>query len=191
MSKKFLSSTINVEQISQFIYIMRGYKVMLDADLAKLYGIETRNLNKAVSRNKDRFPEDFVFRLTLKEWNALMFQNGTSNELLAYKSQSEGRGGRRKLPLVFTEHGAVMAANVLRSKKAITMSVEIVRAFIRLRQALACHKELSEEVAHLKNFVLKHSQQSDQEFRKVWKVIEKLSMPIKPEEKRRIGFQLN
>lgn len=174
-------SLIPVEQIERIIYVIRDYRVMLDKDLAKLYGVTTKNLNKAVSRNRKRFPEDFMFQLTKNEWNILRFQIGTS---------SGGYGGRRYLPYVFTEHGVVMLANVLRSERAALVSIEVVRAFIRLRQALVSHQQLTKEVVELKSFVLKHAQKSDQEFRRVWKAIEKLAMPP-PKEQPRIGFKLD
>lgn len=174
-----------IERIERVIYVIRGQKVMLDADLATLYGVTTFNLNKAIKRNVQRFPSDFVFQLQKEEWNALIFQFGISNK---------GRGGRRHLPYVFTEHGAAMAANVLRSERAVIMSIEIVRAFIRLRQSLASTQQLTKEVAELKSFVLKHAHRTDQEFRKVWQAIEKLSTPLPPPppaQQARIGFNLD
>lgn len=111
----------------------------------------------------------------------MKFQIGISNK---------GRGGRRYLPYAFTEYGAVMAANVLKSKRAVGMSVEVVRAFIRLRQVLTSQKELIREVTELKSFVLKHAQKTGQEFRQVWATIDKLINPPPPKEQRRIGFDL-
>jgi hypothetical protein len=173
---------IPAERIERLIYVIRGRKVILDQDLAMLYGVETKNFNKAAGRNKERFPEDFAFQLTKEEWNALRFQFGTSNV---------GRGGRRYLPFVFTEHGVVMAANLLKSDMAITVSVEIVRAFIRMRHFLASQEEIIKDLAGVKSFVLKHSSQNDREFRRVWQAIEKLMSPPKAEPEHRIGFDLN
>ncbi len=169
------------EWIEGVICVVRGHKVILDQDMAILYGVETKNLNKAVNRNYERFPEDFGFRLSNEEWNSLRFQIGTSNI---------GRGGRRYLPFVFTEHGAVMAANILKSKRAVSMSIEIVRAFVRLRHVLASQKEMSRDLAELKAFLLKHSHQNDREFRRVWQAIEKLTNPPADAEDRPMGFDL-
>jgi len=175
-------SLVPTERIERMIYFIRGHRVMFDENLALLYGVTTKNLNKAVNRNRDRFPEDFMFQLAQEEWKSLRFQIGTSNK---------GRGGRRYLPYVFTEHGVVMLANVLKSKRAALISIEVARAFIRLRQALAGQKEVVKEVMELKSFVLRHAQKSDQEFRKVWRAIEKLSMPPPKKEETRMGFKLN
>jgi phage regulator Rha-like protein len=152
---------------------------MLDEDLAILYGVETKNLNKAVNRNQQRFPKDFAFRLSKEEWNNLRFQIGTSS--LSY-------GGRRYLPYAFTEHGALMLANILRSDRAAQMSIEVIRAFIHLRRLSISYEALAKEAKEVKSFVLKHAQKSDQEFRRVWTAIEKLSAP--QTEERRIGFKL-
>jgi uncharacterized protein YuzE len=111
---------------------VRDEKVILDSDLARIYGVETRRLNEQVRRNRERFPEDFAFRLTREEFNTLISQNATS---------SSRHGGRRKLPFVFTEHGAIMAANVLQSERAVQMSVFVVRAFIKMRETLVANKE--------------------------------------------------
>ena len=177
MKKKL--SLIPVERIERIIYVIRDRKVILDEDLAKLYDVTTFNLNKAIKRNFQRFPPDFVFQLKKEEWDVLKFQIGISNK---------GRGGRRYLPYAFTEYGAVMAANVLRSKRAVEMSIEVVRAFIRLRQVFASHQEFAKEIMAIKSFALKHAQKTDQEFQKVWRAIEKLATPVEPQ--RRIGFRL-
>ena len=174
------ASLIPTERIEGMIYVIRGQKVILDQDLAMLYGVETKNLNKAVSRNQKRFPEDFVFRLSKKEWDNLKFHFGTS---------SLGWGGRRKLPIAFTEYGVAMAANSLKSERAITISVEIVRAFIKLREFLSSQKEMAKELSEVKSFLLKYSNSTDREFRKVWQAIERLSSPVDGG-KRRIGFEL-
>jgi phage regulator Rha-like protein len=111
---------------------------MFDSDLAELYGVDTKNLNKAIERNKDRFPEDFAFRLTKTEFENLRFQFGTSSW-----------GGRRYLPYVFTEHGVAMLSSVLKSERATQMSISIVRAFIKLREMLATHKDLAYKIEEL------------------------------------------
>ncbi len=175
---------IPVERIERAIYIIRGRKVILDQDLAALYGVATKNFNKAISRNRQRFPEDFAFQLSKEEWNSLRFQIGTSKT---------GRGGRRYPPFVFTEHGVVMAANLLKSDRAIAISVEIVRAFIRLREFLSSQKEISKELSDLKSFLLKHSNTNDREFKRVWDAITKLTEPldIGTKNQPKIGFDLN
>jgi hypothetical protein len=180
MNKKESKAIIPAEGIERSIYVIRGHKVILDQDLAALYGVETKNLNKAVNRNQKRFPEDFIFQLTKEEWTDLKFQFGTS---------SSGWGGRRKLPMAFTEHGVAMAANLLKSNRAIEVSVEIVRTFIRLREFLSLQKELVKELAEMKDYVLKNTHKTDCEFRRIWRAIEKLAE--KPEEQRQIGFDLN
>jgi len=119
VEKATRTSAVSVEQITHSIRVFRGHKVLLDAELAILYGVPTARLNQQVRRNRERFPEDFMFQLTTAENAALMLQNATSKP---------GRGGRRKLPLVFTEHGAIMAATVLNSPRAVEMGIYVVRA---------------------------------------------------------------
>ena len=133
--KKLLVTT---ETIELKILLIRGQKVMLDADLAELYGVETRRLNEQVSRNSERFPVDFMFQLTPQEFSNLKSQFATSSW-----------GGRRKLPYVFTEHGAIMAASVLNSQRAIEISVHVVRAFVHLRDLVSSNKELSAKLDQL------------------------------------------
>jgi hypothetical protein len=116
---------------------MRGEKVMLDSDLAQLYGIATTRLNEQFKRNRDRFPADFAFQMTKEEFESLMSQIAISNP---------GRGGRRKLPWVFTEHGVAMLSSVLRSKKAVQVNISIIRTFVKLREVLATHKDLARKV---------------------------------------------
>jgi hypothetical protein len=124
------------------IWIVRGQRVMLDSDLAELYEVETRALNQAVKRNATRFPPDFMFRLMAEEFQNLKSQDVTSSW-----------GGRRKLPHVFTEHGAIMAAAVLNSDRAVEMSVYVVRAFVQLRDLLSTHKELARKLDQLERRV--------------------------------------
>ncbi len=129
------------------IVAVRGQRVLLDSDLAQLYGVETRNLNQAVKRNAKRFPPDFMFALTGDEFDALRSQTVTSK-----------RGGRRYLPAVFTEHGAIMAASVLNSDRAVEMSLYVVRAFVQSRELLHSHKALAEKLAELEGRVTKNDQ---------------------------------
>jgi hypothetical protein len=174
------------ESIESMIYLIRGQRVMLDRDLAMLYGVEAKVLNQALKRNIYRFPEDFAFQLAQTEWDSLRSQIVTLD-----KESSSGRGKYSKyLPHVFTEHGVVMLANVLRSKHAVKMSIEVVRAFIQMRKILVSSDKFGRELHELKRFVLKHAQKSDQEFRKVWQAIERLSAPPNKEEEQ-IGFDLS
>jgi len=129
--------TIHVES---FIRVVRDQRVILDSDLAKVYGIPTFRFNEAVRRNRERFPEDFMFQLSKEEFTALTSQIAISKT---------GRGGRRTLPYVFTEHGAIMAANVLNSKRAAQMSIFVVRAFVKMREALSANKALAEKLHEL------------------------------------------
>jgi len=167
------TSLIPMERIERAILSIRGEKVMLDGDLAEIYGVETRILNQAVKRNIERFPADFMFQLTSKEVEALRSQIVISNE---------GRGGRRYLPYAFTEHGALMLANVLNSERAAQTSVQVVRAFVRLRQMLTSNAELARKLAALEN-------KYDAQFKVVFDAIRQLmSPPAKP--KREIGFHV-
>ena len=172
------SSIIPIERIERTIYMIRGQKVMLDCDLAELYGVETKALNRAIDRNKARFPEDFVFYMTNEEWKILKCQIGTSKK---------GSGGKQKLPRVFTEHGAYATAFTLRSPRAQTMSIQVIRTFIQMREFIYSNKVITKEVNELKSFALKHSKDTSQEFRRVWSAIEKLSPS---DNKRSIGFKL-
>jgi len=125
---------ISPEQIGQRIYLIRGDKVMLDSDLAALYRVTTGNLNLAVRRNPNRFPEDFMFQLTEGEWDSLILQ---------FARPKKGRGGRHTLPYVFTEHGVAMLSSVLSSGRAVQMNILIIRAFVKLRELLATNKDLA------------------------------------------------
>ncbi|MCF8060710.1 MAG: ORF6N domain-containing protein [Bacteriovoracaceae bacterium] len=122
-----------LEQIKEMIYVIRGQKVMLDSDLAKLYGVETKRLIEQVKRNLDRFPDDFMFQLSVEEYDVLRSQNATSKT---------GRGGRRYQPLVFTENGVAMLSTVLNSKQAIQINIAIMRIFTKLRSFMMLEKEL-------------------------------------------------
>ncbi|MFZ4695590.1 MAG: ORF6N domain-containing protein [Verrucomicrobiia bacterium] len=165
------TSLIPAECIEQKIFFLRGQKVMLDDDLAGLYGVETGALNRAVQRNLDRFPEDFMFRLTAKENGALRCQTGISNK---------GRGGRRYLPCAFTEQGVAMLSSVLRSSRAVRVNVEIMRTFVRLRQLLATHADLARKLDAME-------QKYDSQFRVVFQAIRKLMAPSR-RQRRKIGF---
>lgn len=139
---------VPVELIERRISLIRGHKVMLDADLAGIYGVLTKNLNLAVRRNPARFPEDFMFQLTKKEAESLRLQFATSNA---------GRGGRRYLPHVFTEHGVSMLSSVLSSERAVQMNILIIRAFVKLRDMLASHKDLATRMEKLEARQKRHA----------------------------------
>jgi hypothetical protein len=164
------------KRILRIIMVVRGEKVILDSDLAKLYGVETRRLNEQVRRNIEKFPDDFMFQLTKEEFENLRSQIATS---------SSGWGGRRKPPLVFTEHGALQAANVLNSPQANKMSVFIVRTFIRLREMALTNEKLSRKVNQLEKRVSDHDEILIELVREIRKLID----TPKPKGKTRsIGF---
>jgi ORF6N domain len=160
------------EKIENAIYLIRGEKVMLDRDLALLYGVETKVLNRAVKRNFQRFPLDFMFQLTAEEAEILRCQIGTSNK---------GRGGRRYLPHVFTEQGVAMLSSVLNSERAILVNIEIMRAFVKLRQMLASNAELSRRLEELES-------KYDKQFGVVFDAIRQL-MATPARDRKEIGFR--
>ena len=163
---------IPLEVIERRIYFIRTHKVMLDSDLAELYGVTTKRLNEQVKRNIDRFPADFMFQLNQEESDRLRSQFATSKH---------GRGGRRYQPYVFTEHGALMLASVLNSEKAIQASIQIVRAFIRLRELLGTHQELARKLAEMEK-------KYNAEFKAIFEVIQQLTEPPEERERKPIGF---
>lgn len=159
------------EFIQNKIFIIRSKKVMIDSDLAMLYGVETKNLNKAVKRNIERFPEDFMFQLNKKEANSLRFQFGTSKT---------GSGGRRYLPYVFTQEGVAMLSSILNSERAIHVNIQIMRAFVKLRELMASHKDLRNKIEQMEK---KYDRQCQIVFNAIKRLLEP---PQKP--KRPIGF---
>ena len=163
-------ATIPIERVEQAIILIRGEKVILDSDLASLYGVDTRSLIQALKRNGRRFPADFVFQLTKDEFKSLRSQTVIA----------KGRGGRRSLPYAFTEHGAIMAANVLNSERAVEASVEVVRAFVRLRQIVLSNRELARKVEELER-------KYDAQFKVVFDAIKALMKPPEPK-RNQIGF---
>jgi hypothetical protein len=138
-----------LERVERSILILRGHRVILDAELAQLYGVETRRPNEQVRRNQGRFPKDFAFQLTSQERDSLKSHSATS---------SGGWGGRRKLPYAFTEHGALMAASVLNSPKAVEMSIVVVRALVELRQFLATNRELAAKLVEPERRIAAHDE---------------------------------
>jgi hypothetical protein len=160
------------ETIEDKIYMIRGQKVMLDSDLARLYGVPTKRLNEQVRRNKRRFPADFMIELTESELAALRSHFATSKK---------GSGGRRYRPFAFTEQGVAMLSSVLNSDRAIDVNIEIMRAFVRLREILLAHKDLALKLEELEK-------KYDEQFRIVFEVIRQLMAPPEPPPKRPIGF---
>lgn len=165
-----MKELIPVEHIENKILLIRGHKVMLAHDLAKLYGVVTKRLLEQARRNAKRFPEDFMFQLTRQELTNLRSQFATSRW-----------GGARYLPYAFTEHGALMAANVLNSQKAVEVSVQVTRAFVKLREMAVSHKELSRKLTDLEA-------KYDKQFDVVFKAIRQLMAPPPVPPKRKIGF---
>ncbi len=159
------------ERVERAIYFIRGQKVMRDSDLAALYGVETKALNRAIKRNIERFPKDFMFQLTEKEVKSLRYNSGTSKK---------GRGGRRYLPYAFTEQGVAMLSSVLRSPRAIQVNIAIMRAFVRIREMLSTHKEWVRKLDQMEK-------KYDVQFKVVFEALRKLMRPQK-EERRPIGF---
>ncbi len=177
---------VPVERIERLIYLIRSQKVMLDSDLAEIYGVTTKRLNEQVGRNADRFPPDFAFQLTRQEVAHLKSQIATSS--LEGRRTSVGtyqHGGRRKLPYVFTEHGAIMLASVLNSPVAVEASVRVVRAFVRLREMLASNRELAQRLDELERKFEGH----DDAIRNLFEAIRQLLSPPDPK-RRKIGFHV-
>ena len=159
------------ESISQLILMLRGQRVLLDADLALLYGVDTKVLVQAVKRNRRRFPDDFIFQLTNQEVARLRSQIVTSN----------GRGGRRYAPYAFTEQGVAMLSSVLRSERAVQVNIEIMRTFVKLRELLAGNRELARKLAELER-------KYDAQFKAVFDAIRELMKPPASKSRRPIGF---
>jgi ORF6N domain len=180
--------------IESLIFTLRGQKVILDADLAELYGVQTKVFNQAVKRNADRFPEDFMFRLTGLEWSNLKSQIVTSSSEVSQKEDitpnwsqfvTSSYGGRRKLPFAFTEHGAIMAATILNSPEAIAISVFVVRAFMQMREKLAGNAEILKRLAEIDKTLLEHNSA----LRAIWERLQPLLAPPPEPTRRRIGFK--
>jgi ORF6N domain len=164
--------------VHQLIRTIRGHRIILDTDLARIYGVPTFRLNEAVKRNRRRFPEDFLFQLTAEEHAALTSQIAMSKP---------GRGGRRTRPYAFTEHGALQVANVLNSSKAEAMSIYVIRAFIRMREELSANQAVSKRLAEIERTLLTH----DAALRDLYQKIRPLLLPPPDQPKRRIGFRID
>ena len=172
--KRAAATLIPAERIEHSILLLRGQKVMLDRDLADLYCVATKVLNQAVTRNRKRFPVDFMFQLNKTEYQDWRSQIVTSNP--------GARMGLRRRPYAFTEQGVAMLSSVLRSDRAVEVNIEIMRAFVRLRQLLASNKELARKLAALED-------KYDERFKVVFDAIRRLMTPAAPKKKSRIGFQ--
>ena len=170
------SSKLN--QIQNLIFEIRGQKVMLDSDLAKLYEIETKILNKAVKRNLERFPAMFMFQLTDEEFGSLRFQIGTSND---------GKGGRRYLPYVFSEHGVLMLSSVLNSKKAISVNIEIMVTFIKMRQFVLSQSTSNEQITELRKLLMLYIEKNDKRVNEI--IIALNNLIAQPPTTKPIGFR--
>jgi hypothetical protein len=170
--------------LEPLILTIRNQRVILDADLARLYGVTTKAFNQAVKRNADRFPEDFAFQPTEAEMKILRSQIVTSSSE-AIESATSSHGGRRYRPWAFTEHGAVMAANILHSERAIQMSVFVVRAFVRLREHVAANAAILKRLAEIDRTLLEH----DTALLDLYEKLQPLLEPPPDPPKQRIGFQ--
>lgn len=169
-------SIIPDELVINKIYHIRDQKVMLDSDLAELYGVETRRLNEQVARNSDRFPEDFMFRLTGDEFESLMSQIATSKI---------GRGGRRKPPYAFTEHGVLMLSSVLNSPRAIQVNIQVMRIFTRFRKHVLDHNEFSAQLKEMN----KQLNNNTQNIELVFQYLDELERKEVPKPRKRIGYK--
>lgn len=170
------NALVLTRKVGSKILVLRNQKVILDSDLAELYAVSVKQLNQQVKRNRDRFPSDFVFTVTTAENEHLRSQNGTS---------SSKHGGRRYLPHAFTEHGAIMAATVLNSKRAIEMSVFVVRAFVRMREAILDNQRIAAKLDELESRLDSH----DGSIEELVEAIRELIAPL-PANPRRIGFEV-
>src|SRR5215469_17796470 len=169
------AALVLAKKVGSKILVLRNQKVILDTDLAELYGVSVKQLNQQIKRNRERFPKDFSFVLTKPEYEDLRSQIVTSNI---------GRGGRRYLPHAFTEHGAIMAASVLNSKRAVEMSIFVVRAFVQMRQAIARNQHIVSKLGELEARLDTH----DGEIQELMEAIRELIAPL-PANNRRIGFE--
>ncbi|HUQ93029.1 MAG TPA: ORF6N domain-containing protein [Bryobacteraceae bacterium] len=165
-----------VELVESRISLLRTHKIMIDTDLAELYGVTTKRLNEGVKRNLTRFPGDFMFQLTVEEADVLRSQIATSKE---------NRGGRRYLPYAFTEQGVAMLSSVLNSERAVQVNIAIMRAFVKLREVMSTHKDLALKIEALERQYLNH----DDEIQVIFRAIKKLLEPSPKSSRRRIGFR--
>lgn len=173
-------TTISDEHVMSKIYLLRGQKVMLDEDLAELYGVQTKRLNEQVKRNLERFPEDFMFRLTEEEYEFLKSQFATSNW-----------GGRRKLPYAFTEHGVLMLSSVLNNPTAIQVNIKIMRVYIKIREMILMHKDLLLKLENIEKRMLEQDNTVHKHEEEIQVIFTALKQLIEPPQERRaaIGYK--
>jgi len=172
-----VNELVPIEIIENKIFIIRGQKVMLDSDLANLYDVETRIINRNVQRNISRFPEDFMFQLTKSEWDDLKSHFGISKE---------AKGGRRFIPYVFTEHGVLMLSNILNSERAINVSIQIIRVFDKLKQLALSQNQLTERISSLEQAFMNYAKENNKDVEELQNAINLLLDIHKPTE---IGFK--
>ena len=166
----------SLQEVKNLIYEIRGFKVMLDSDLADLYEVPTSRLNEAVKRNIERFPSHYMFRLTKEEYEFLISQFAISKK---------GRGGRRTMPYVFTEQGVAMLSSVLNSAKAIQINIKIIDTFVQMREWALNNKELTKRVADIENYLMNYAKDNNKEIEKIYEAIDMLMDRTKPS---KIGF---
>ena len=182
-----MASARTIDNVQSAIYLIRGQRVMVDSDLAAIYQVTTKRLNQQFTRNRKRFPVDFAFQLTAEEFTNLKSQIATSSSGLRLQfATSNRRGGRRYLPWVFTEHGAIMLASVLKSDVAVQASVRVVRAFVRLREMVAANAQLAGKLAELERRLDSH----DEAIVNLFATLKRLVEPPEPKKKREIGFHV-
>jgi len=185
---------VKLPQIQSLIYEIRGYQVMLDEDLAKIYQVETKILNQAVKRNIGRFPSEFMFQLTKAEYDKLMSQNAASSLRSQFVTSKEGRGGRRYPPFAFTEHGVIMLSSVLGSNVATQINIAVVKAFIEMRHYVLSKNDKNNQIAELRKLLMLHIENTNYKFSEHDKTINQIIIALNnliktpPEPKRKIGF---
>ena len=198
-AKKNIVKFIPDETIIRKIYVIRGHKVMLDFDLAALYEVETKALNQAVKRNIDRFPEDFMFRLTQKEWVSMRSQFVTSysedvdlqsSERSQFVTSSQAKRKAGYTPYAFTEHGVTMLASVLKSEKAVKMIVVIIRAFVELKRSVLQNDEITEQLHSLKQHLGEHDVQLNQIYDAIENLLDEKAEKKTWEDRKRIGYNI-
>ena len=180
-----VSSHRRIANLESAIHLIRGQRVMLDSDLAMIYGVTTKRLNEQLKRNRLRFPPDFAFQLTVQEFRNLKSRIATSS-LRSQFGTSSSHGGKRKLPLVFTEHGALMFASVLNSEIAVQASVRVVRAFVRLREMVAANAQLAAKLQELERRLDSH----DEGIANLFAALKQLLEPSEPTKRREMGFHV-
>jgi hypothetical protein len=187
------TALVPLQRIAQSIFLIRGQRVMLDTDLAAFYGVQVKRLNEQVKRNLVRFPPDFMFQLSAEEAEALRSQIATLDVIRSGSRVAPAGGSyrgrhRKYCPYAFTEHGAIMAASVLNSERVVQMSVLVVRAFVRLRQILATHKDLARRIEALERQFTRKTRQHEAHIRRIYELLDEFTNPSPPPAKGHVGF---